>query len=227
MYQYLDNQWFSTALTNGLAGVAAMLALHAVAAWMAYKALRRAATQADRELCAALLSIQFVALFAAFTFDSLSFTTYSSMLAILIGFCGTVWRLTHPVGQCVRLVCCSRVSSAAVGGTVPIGGLSNAGATPTPRQSTCDHRDSPAVRRGRVRLEPKKPGSTPNDGRAQPGGSGAVLVPVDGGPDYYAKFSPGLPTDPGFFPIAVWYEASPAPTTCGSTRRRASTPMSN
>ncbi|GAA1806922.1 hypothetical protein GCM10009682_31100 [Luedemannella flava] len=96
MYQYLDNQWFSTALTNGLAGVAAMLALHAVAAWMAYKALRRAATQADRELCAALLSIQFVALFAAFTFDSLSFTTYSSMLAILIGFCGTVWRLTHP-----------------------------------------------------------------------------------------------------------------------------------
>ncbi|WP_344131604.1 hypothetical protein [Luedemannella flava] len=55
--------------------------------------------------------------------------------------------------------------------------------------------------------EPKKPGSTPNDGRAQPGGSGAVLVPVDGGPDYYAKFSPGLPTDPGFFPIAVWYES--------------------
>ena len=37
---------------------------------------------------------------------------------------------------------------------------------------------------------------------------GASLKQIDGGPDYNAKFSPGLPTDPGFFPIGVWYESA-------------------
>lgn len=34
-----------------------------------------------------------------------------------------------------------------------------------------------------------------------------VLQAVDGGVDYYASFSPALPTDPSFFPIAVWFES--------------------
>ena len=37
---------------------------------------------------------------------------------------------------------------------------------------------------------------------------GAVsLQPVDGGADYYAGFSPSLPSDPAFFPLAVWFES--------------------
>jgi hypothetical protein len=44
-------------------------------------------------------------------------------------------------------------------------------------------------------------------GAAAHGGSGAHLRQVDGGPGYYGKFSNGLPTDPAFFPIAVWYES--------------------
>ncbi|UKA51857.1 hypothetical protein LFT48_10205 [Arthrobacter sp. FW305-123] len=34
-----------------------------------------------------------------------------------------------------------------------------------------------------------------------------VLRDVDGGPDYYAKFTNSLPTDPSFFPIGVWLES--------------------
>lgn len=34
-----------------------------------------------------------------------------------------------------------------------------------------------------------------------------TLQPVDGGPDYYARFVHGLPTDPSYFPIGVWFES--------------------
>lgn len=39
------------------------------------------------------------------------------------------------------------------------------------------------------------------------GRSGVRLQEVDGGPGYYAKFSPSLPADPSFFPIGVWLAA--------------------
>jgi polysaccharide biosynthesis protein PslJ len=32
----------------------------------------------------------------AATFDSLSFTTFATTIALMIGLCGTVWRFTHP-----------------------------------------------------------------------------------------------------------------------------------
>ena len=34
-----------------------------------------------------------------------------------------------------------------------------------------------------------------------------ALVPVDGGANYYERFSHGLPASPSFFPIGVWYES--------------------
>jgi len=37
--------------------------------------------------------------------------------------------------------------------------------------------------------------------------AGVSLQEVDGGLGYYGKFTSGLPTDPGFFPIGVWYES--------------------
>jgi len=42
---------------------------------------------------------------------------------------------------------------------------------------------------------------------ATAGGAGATLHPVDGGPDFYDRFSPSLPTGPEFFPIGVWLES--------------------
>lgn len=49
------------------------------------------------------------------------------------------------------------------------------------------------------------------DGHASPGGH-AVLSPVDGGPGYYAKFSPSLPAGPSFFPVGVWFESVTQPS---------------
>jgi hypothetical protein len=37
-----------------------------------------------------------IALVVAGTFDSMSFSTYTIMLGLCTGLCGTVWRLTHP-----------------------------------------------------------------------------------------------------------------------------------
>jgi O-antigen ligase len=96
MYQYLDNQWLRTALENGVVGVAALGALHIIALSLALIAFRRASTAEDRHLCLALVAIQLEAIFIAYTFDALAYSTYTTMLGIMIGLCGTVWRFTHP-----------------------------------------------------------------------------------------------------------------------------------
>jgi polysaccharide biosynthesis protein PslJ len=96
MYQYLDNQWFDTALQNGLVGCAALAALHITAIVLAVIALRRATSAADKHLCLALVAIQLEAIFMAATFDAFSFPTYAILLFVDIGLCGTVWRFTHP-----------------------------------------------------------------------------------------------------------------------------------
>jgi polysaccharide biosynthesis protein PslJ len=95
-YQVLDNQWLDTLLTNGIIGVAALAALHLTGIVLAGMALRRSRLAEDRHLCAALISTQVIGLTVAGTFDSLSFSTYAVILALTLGLCGTVWRLTHP-----------------------------------------------------------------------------------------------------------------------------------
>jgi O-antigen ligase len=96
MYQYLDNQWLRTALENGIAGVLALAVLHLVALSLAVIAFRRATSAEDRHLCLVLVAIQVMAMFIAYTFDVFAYSTYTTMLGIMIGLCGTVWRFTHP-----------------------------------------------------------------------------------------------------------------------------------
>ena len=96
MYQFLDNQWLRTALEGGAVGVAVLAVLHLTAITVAAIAMRRTHNEADRHLCLVLISTQVVALFIAYTFDSLTYTTYSLTLGMLIGVCGAVWRFTHP-----------------------------------------------------------------------------------------------------------------------------------
>jgi hypothetical protein len=95
-YQILDNQWLSTLISNGIVGVATMAALHITAIVLASLALRRASNLADKHLCAAMVATQLIAIGVAGTFDSLSFSTYATVMALTIGMCATVWRLTHP-----------------------------------------------------------------------------------------------------------------------------------
>lgn len=46
---------------------------------------------------------------------------------------------------------------------------------------------------------------------AQPSGArdaaALTLAPVDGGANYYSRFSAGLPANPSYFPIGVWFES--------------------
>ena len=51
-----------------------------------------------------------------------------------------------------------------------------------------------------------------------PGSPVARLQDVDGGPRYYAKFSPSLPADASFFPIGVWLAAVNRPLDITSDR---------
>jgi O-antigen ligase len=96
LYLILDNQWLLTLVTGGLIGLAALAALHLVSLTLAAIALRRSSRPEDRHLCAALISSVVVSMVVSATFDTLSFTTFSFTVALMCGFCGAVWRFTHP-----------------------------------------------------------------------------------------------------------------------------------
>jgi O-antigen ligase len=95
-YQIMDNQWLDTLLSNGIVGAIALGGLHVTGIVLAGLALKRSTSDEDRHLCAALIATQVIGIAVAGTFDSLSFTTYATILALTLGMCGTVWRLTHP-----------------------------------------------------------------------------------------------------------------------------------
>ncbi|MER7009727.1 O-antigen ligase family protein [Dactylosporangium sp. NPDC000555] len=95
-YLILDNQWLVTLIANGYIGAVALAGLHLTSVILAFLAFRRSTTPEDKHLCAALISTQLIAVIVGGTFDSLSFSTYTMVLALSCGMCGTVWRLTHP-----------------------------------------------------------------------------------------------------------------------------------
>jgi hypothetical protein len=95
-YQILDNQWLATLMSNGVLGVAALGGLYLTGIVLGFLALRRSVDYRDRHLCAALISTQVIAIGVGGTFDSLSFSTYTGILAMTTGLCATAWRLTHP-----------------------------------------------------------------------------------------------------------------------------------
>jgi polysaccharide biosynthesis protein PslJ len=96
LYLILDNQWLYSLVTGGILGVTAFATLHIAAITLAWIALKRAKTPADKHLCAALISAILISMLVSATFDSLSFTTFSFTLALCCGMSGAVWRFTHP-----------------------------------------------------------------------------------------------------------------------------------
>ena len=95
-YQILDNWWLSFLISNGIIGVAVLAALHFTGVTLAFKAMRRAASPEIRHLCAVVLSTQLIAIVVAFTYDSLAFLSYATIVGLTLGMCAAVWRLTHP-----------------------------------------------------------------------------------------------------------------------------------
>ncbi len=95
-YQILDNQWLAYLISNGIVGVIALAALHITGIALSWLALRRADTAEVRHLAAATMATQCIAIVVAGTFDSMSFLTYATLVALTLGLCGLLWRLTHP-----------------------------------------------------------------------------------------------------------------------------------
>ncbi|MFB9184034.1 O-antigen ligase family protein [Dactylosporangium sucinum] len=96
LYRYLDNQWLMTLMNNGYLGIAAMVVLHFAGVFLAIIAFRRAETEVDRHLCAAIASVPLVAALTGLTFDSFSFSTFVVVLGLQLGAAGAMWRFTHP-----------------------------------------------------------------------------------------------------------------------------------
>lgn len=94
-YTWLDNEWLQMLIGGGIVGVAALVAMHLGAIWMAGLAYRRS-QGATRHLAACLISTQMIAIAVGFTFDSLGFRTYAFFLAVLTGAAACLWRLTAP-----------------------------------------------------------------------------------------------------------------------------------
>jgi O-antigen ligase len=92
----LDNQWLYTLVTQGLIGVLALAGMHITCIVLASIALKRSTLAEDRHFCAALISTQIVAIIVEATYDAFYYTTYTSVLALLMGVSGAVWRFTHP-----------------------------------------------------------------------------------------------------------------------------------
>jgi len=100
----------------------------------------------------------------------------------------------HAASTC-RVTGCARVILAA------------ALATGLTQSAACSSRSAPAS-------TPATRSETP----VAPGSPVARLHEVDGGPHYYAKFSPSLPADASFFPIGVWLAAVNSPANITSDR---------
>lgn len=99
LYRFIDNDWLIHLITVGYVGTAAYAAWHVTAIYLAGVAYRRAERPEDKHLCAALIAVQFAAIATAFFFDALAFSTHTTVLAILTGAAGAMWRFTHPSRQ--------------------------------------------------------------------------------------------------------------------------------
>jgi O-antigen ligase len=96
LYRFVDNDWLIHLITVGVVGTIAYAGWHLTALSLAYIAYRRSDREEDRHLCACLIAVQLAAMAMAYLFDALAFTTHTTVLAILTGAAGAMWRFTHP-----------------------------------------------------------------------------------------------------------------------------------
>lgn len=92
-YFYLDDQMVLTLVETGVLGLLAVWYLFATAGWMT-RSIRRLSTRFDdRCLSQCLLAAVAVGFLTAFTFDSFSFASSRTLLMLLIGLAGALWRI--------------------------------------------------------------------------------------------------------------------------------------
>jgi len=91
--QIFDNQYLTTAVELGVAGVAALTFYLLWPAIAALVARSRTADKGLRDLCAALAGAELAAVICSATFDSLSFPMFVNVQALVVGLTGAVWLL--------------------------------------------------------------------------------------------------------------------------------------
>lgn len=97
-YLLLDNQVFLTLIESGVVGLAAVAGLFATGLWTAVTTRRAAGDDETRHLAQALLAALSVPLLTFATFDLLKFRVIASLLFLLLGCVGALWRLTVTAG---------------------------------------------------------------------------------------------------------------------------------
>jgi O-antigen ligase len=101
-YIVLDNQVLYTLVSSGVVGLIAFFGLFVSGMMVARSIRRRASTTQDRHLAQALCASIAAGLLASFTFDALGFVQFRSVLCVMLGLVGALWRLSgtrpsHPV----------------------------------------------------------------------------------------------------------------------------------
>jgi O-antigen ligase len=94
-YFFVDNQYLSTLIETGVAGLLALVAMF-VTGWHAARSSRR--LQADprsRDLMQCLAASVLVAAVSFSTFDAMSFSIAAALTFLLLGCVGAAWRLTR------------------------------------------------------------------------------------------------------------------------------------
>jgi hypothetical protein len=96
-YRILDNQVLLTAIESGIVGVLALTALFVGGAAIAHRVAKFSPEPQSRHLGYALVGAFGAAFVTSFTFDSLTFGIFRTVVFLLIGVAGALWRLDRPV----------------------------------------------------------------------------------------------------------------------------------
>jgi O-antigen ligase len=103
-YRFLDNQILMTTIESGVLGLLALLALFFGGIAMAHRVGKMSLDPETKHLGYALLAIFMTGFVASFTFDSLSFPIFTTVLFLSLGLAGALWRLDEPARRARYLV---------------------------------------------------------------------------------------------------------------------------
>jgi O-antigen ligase len=95
-YQILDNQVLLTTIESGVFGLIAFISLFIGGAALAHRVGKFSQDPETRHLGYALLAAFAVGLVTSFTFDSFSFPIFTTVIFLVLGVAGALWRLDAP-----------------------------------------------------------------------------------------------------------------------------------
>jgi O-antigen ligase len=93
-YIVLDNQILYTLVSSGIVGLIGFVGLFLGGMVVARSIRRRARSAEDQHLAQALCASLAAALLASFTFDALAFGQFRSVVCVILGLVGALWRLS-------------------------------------------------------------------------------------------------------------------------------------